>query len=366
MKRRAKGEGSLFFSETEGLWVASITVDGKLRRKRSKKQRAVREWLDIQKEAVRKSLLVSDERLTVSEFLDKYMKEVGAHTLRPKTIESYSTLIRLHIAPEIGKVKLSQLRPTHLQTLYDKKMRQGLSKRTVEYIHAVIHKALDNALKLGLVSRNVADSVSPPTPDKTPTVALTLTQARCLVKALEGDPRRALWLLAIGTGLRRGELLGLQKNCVNLETGEIEVKFNLVEIKKPDRGDRLILGEPKSQASRRVVGLPDFAFAALKDHLDTDQVATEFVFHTSKGTPISPRNATRYFKEVLKRAGLPQTIRLHDLRHTAITWLLAKGVPPKDVQAVAGHSNFGVTMDLYGHVMPGAHQTAARKLDGLL
>lgn len=188
--------------------------------------------------------------------------------------------------PEIGSVRLNQLRPTRLQILYSIKLESGLSRRTVQYIHAVIHKALDQALKWGLVARNVADSVTPPTPPKKQVEPLTLAQAKQFTQVLEGDPRKAMWLVAIGTGLRRGELVAIHKNDVDLEAGIIDVKYNLVEVV----GEGIILGEPKSEASKRPVGLPDFALQALKDHMEADPVVSDYVFHTSRGTPYRPRN----------------------------------------------------------------------------
>jgi integrase len=360
MKRRAKGEGSIWKSEKEGLWVASITIDGKLKRKRSKTQRIVREWLDQQREQIRQGKIVESGQMTFSQLIDKYLEVLGTH-LRPKTLESYSNLIRLHIRPELGRVKLKQLSTLHIQELCHRKEKE-LSPRSVEYIHAIIRRILNAAVKWGLTVNNVALGVELPKKVKKPVEPLTVAQAKRFVEVLEGDRLKALWLLAIGCGLRRSELLGLHKEDVSLETGMIEVKYSLVEVK----GKGLILGEPKSEASKRVLALPDFALEALRGHLEQDQRVSEYVFHTSTGKPISPRNASKYFKLVLKRAGLPGTIRLHDLRHTTISWLLAKGVPMKDVQMIAGHSQFSTTADIYGHMLPGAKEAAARKLDGVL
>jgi integrase len=155
--------------------------------------------------------------------------------------------------------------------------------------------------------------------------------------------------------------LALTKDCIDWENGIIHVSKTIQAI----RGKGLVIGEPKSEASRRPVAMPEFVQRTLADHLNSRKIESDFVFCTSKGTPFSPRNIVRHFKKVLKKAGLPQTTRLHDLRHTFVSFLLSQNVPPKDVQGIAGHADFSTTMDIYGHLMPGAQKEAARKMDKL-
>ena len=149
MKRRAKGEGTIY-QNPKGLWVSQITLpNGKRKVKYSKTQKVVMDWLLAQRQAVQANNWVDEDKITLSAFIDRYLKDVAAHTLRPKTLESYESLIRLHIKPELGEFKLSALRPDHLQALYSQKLNSGLSRRTVQFVHSILHKVLDQALKVG-------------------------------------------------------------------------------------------------------------------------------------------------------------------------------------------------------------------------
>lgn len=359
MKRRANNEGSLFYSEASGYWIAEVVLpDGRKRRKRHKLQRVVKDWLEQQKRSIRDETWIADSSTRYGDYLDRYMAEVAAHTLKPKTIENYYFVIKNHIKPDLGELKLNQIRPEHLQKLYAKKLSNGFSKYTVVYIHRIVHKTLSTALRWGLVARNVADAVTPPTPDNKEITPLTVEEVKRLLTVLEGDRLYAYYVLLCSTGMRKGEGLGLQKSSLNLEDGTVIVRHNLSSV----RGKGLILGEPKSQKSRRELALPPFCVQALKDHLEKYPSTSAYVFATSHGTPFSPRNILRHFKGKLKEAGLPEETRIHDLRHSFISWLLTN-TPISDVQAIAGHSQIQTTIGIYGHLMPGAKRAAADKIE---
>lgn len=156
-KRRSCGEGSLYHLKSKDLWVSKITLpDGSHRVKYGKKQKEVREHHQAAINQLRQGLMARNDTITVAAFVGRYMEDVAKRTLRPKTIEVNSALIRLHIIPAIGKMKLSQLRPDHLQTLYAQKLDSGLSKRKIQFIHSIIHKVLNRAMMWELVPRNVS------------------------------------------------------------------------------------------------------------------------------------------------------------------------------------------------------------------
>ena len=213
-------------------------------------------------------------------------------------------------------------------------------------------------MKWGLVVRNVANSVDAPIPERKPVEPLTREQVKLLLDVLKDDRLYAFYVVALGCGLRRGELLALTWDCVDLEKGEIYVKKSL----QAQTGKGLVIAEPKSRASYRIVAMPNFVKQTLLHKVCI--VESPYVFCTSKGTPFGPRNIVRHFKRALLKAGLPETIRLHDLRHTFVSFML-QYVPPKDVQVIAGHADFSTTMNIYGHLMPGAQQEAAKKMDKL-
>ncbi len=358
-KRRSKGEGTIY-RRKDGLWSAQLTLPtGKRKTKYAKTQKEAKQWLLEQRKQLYDGTLSDDKKITFGEFLDLWFKDVKAPLLRPSTYYTHESIIRNHIKPEIGSIRLSQVSPAILQTLYAKKLKSGLSKRTVKYIHTVIYQTLDQALKWDLVVRNVATAVDAPTPDKKPVEPLTQDQIKRLFDELENDRLFPLYLTMLGCGLRRGEALALQWECVDLDEGYILVKKTLQNIK--DQG--IVVSEPKSESSHRIVGMPDFVKKALQKHKENIVVESGFVFSTYKGTPFSPRNVVRHFKNTLKKAGLPENIRIHDLRHTFVSFMLSQNVPPKDVQAIAGHADFSTTMDIYGHLMPGAQKEAAKKMD---
>lgn len=359
MARRTKNEGTIYWSNTHNLWVAQITLpNGKRKSKYSKDQKTVRNWLLEQRKALKDGSLVS-ESITVSEFFKRYL-DVIVHTVRPKTYERYEGLYRLHIEPELGYLKLHYLRPAHIQGLYSTKLSDGQSKRSVQQLHALIHKALDQALKWGLVNQNVSDLVTSPKPDKRIPPTLTKDQVIKFLGVAKKDRLYALYVLAITTGMRQGELLGLRWGDVDLDKALIQVKHTTQTLWKKG----IVFTEPKTEKSKRSITIPEIAVEALKNHPKIES-EHDLVFPTSEGTPIRGGNLLKYFKRLLERAGLPQ-MRFHDLRHTSATLLLTAGVHPKIVQERLGHSQIGLTLDTYSHVLPSMQEEAANKMDNML
>ena len=357
-KRRARGEGSLYFNEKKKLWVAQINLEnGKTKTKYGKTQREVRDWLLQTRSAQKQGLLLEEDHLTLADFLDRYMQDVAAHTLRPKTIESYAYLVRMHIKPALGAYQLSALRPDHLQKLYSLKLSSGLSRRTVQYIHAVLHKTLDQAMKWGLVVRNVADLVDPPTVKRKAPQTLSLEQAKVFLEQSRTSRYYPLYALAIGCGLRIGEVLGLHHEDIDWDSRTLHIRHAVQYL----IGQGLLITEPKTDKAKRPIRMPDFVVDALKTHCAAKKEKTGLLFTTSNHTPYSPRNLVRDFKQQLTRAGLPD-IRFHDLRHTTATLLLSQGVHPKIVQEILGHSQISLTLDTYSHVTPSMQKEAAEKM----
>ncbi|HEV2357498.1 MAG TPA: site-specific integrase [bacterium] len=227
-----------------------------------------------------------------------------------------------------------------------------------------LHHALDQAVRWGMIPRNVCDAVTRPGAPRPIMQVLTPTQVSALLEAAREDRLHALYVMAITTGLRQGELLGLQWDDVDLTGALLHVRHSLHEV-----NGRLSLGEPKTARAKRPVDLPRIAVAALREH--RERMLAEghphgWVFCDTEGGPVRrPNLLRRSFQPLLKKAGLPQ-IRFHDLRHTAATLLLLQGVHPKVVQERLGHSQISVTLDTYSHVLPSMGREAAAKLDALL
>ena len=358
--RRTRGEGTIFFLEARGLWTAKLVFpNGKRRVKYGKTQREVKEWLLEQRKALTSGIVVDDQKVTVDDFVRRWYQDVATHRLRASTLDTHERIIRNHIYPTLGHLRLKDLKPAHLQNLYSERLKSGLSKRTVKYIHTIMHQSLDQAFRWGMVPRNAADAAESPSPDRKPVEPLTKEQIGRLFDVLKHDRLFPLYVVFVGCGLRRGEALALTLDCVDFEKNQLYVRKTLVSLK----GSGLVLTEPKTERSRRTIAMPDHVKKVLQEHLQNRGIDSQFVFCTSHGTPFSPRNIVRHFKSTLRKAGLPETIRIHDLRHTFVSYLLSQNTPPRDVQEIVGHASFSTTVDIYGHLMPGAKRDAAKKMD---
>jgi integrase len=292
-------------------------------------------------------------------------------------------LIRRHIKPTLGHVLLTKLKPGELQQLYADKLEKGrtdetggLSSQTVRHIHNVLHGALKQAMREGLVNRNVAQATSPPKLVRTEEMnPLSRKQVTQFLSTLAGERLEAAFLLDLATGLRRGELLALRWSDLNLERGTLQVRKSLSRVKQDDGTTRLEFSDVKTPKSRRLIPLPDEAVRELRAHkarqnqeklkLGEAYQDRGMVFATVLGGPIEPRNFHRRWTELLKKAGIPHT-RFHNLRHTFATILLEAGEHPKVVQEMLGHSKVSMTLDTYSHVVPGLKVQAAVTVNNIL
>ena len=359
-KRRAKGEGTIWHSKTDGRWKAQITLfNGTRRGKTGKTQKEVKDWLLEQRRKLSTGLIVADDQIRLGDFLDRYLA-AASHKLRSTTLRAHSNMVRIHIIPSLGNIRLVDLQPYHIQEFYTQKLEEGLSRRSVQYIHAILHKALNQALRWELVNRNVTDLVDAPRPKRKTFRTWTADEVKRFLAAVEGHQWYPIYVIAAYTGLRQGEVLGLHKEDVDLKSGVIQVRHQITYV----LGDGLHITEPKTEASRRPVTLPETALNVLKTYLK-DFKGDKLIFTTRSGRPISPRNIVRHFKSVIAAEGLPE-IRFHDLRHTHATLLLAAGVHPKIVQERLGHSSITLTLDTYSHVIPSLQTEAADQFEEIL
>jgi integrase len=290
-------------------------------------------------------------------------------TVRQRTWERYEQIVRVHIKPSLGRVKLNGLTATHARGLYREKLEDGSSPRTVQYIHTTLRKALQDAVSDGLIPRNVADGIKAPKPKEKEITPLSPEQARAFLKAVHGDRLEALYVLAVHRGLRQGELLGLRWEDVDLETGKLQVRRTL---SLTSQGHTF---EPPKNGKGRCVELTEDTSGALKRHL-TDQLkeietlGDEYqdqgvIFPGQKGQPMRPWTLTRKLERIIERTGFPH-IRFHDLRHTCATLLLAKGVHPKFVQELLGHATISITLDRYSHVIPAMGDQTRKAMEDVL
>lgn len=375
-KRRGSREGTIF-KRPDGRWAAVLDVgrgpDGRRRRVAfyGRTQREVQQKLTAALSEKQTGTYVVPEKISTGEYLLRWLSDYAAAAVRATTYVGYESAIKRHLVPELGGFELAKLQPMHLQRFYSRKLAEGLAPRTVRYLHVIIHEALKYAVKWGLVGRNVADAVEPPKVRRKEMRALTPAEAARLLAVAKDDRLYALYLLAVTTGMRQGELLGLRWQDLDLERATLSVRQALHRVSgKP------VFEGPKTERSRRSIALPASVVAALRRHrtqqareklmLGQDYDDHGLVFCQPNGRPFDAKNLVQWrFKPLLRKAGLPDT-RFHDLRHTCATLMLAEGVHPKIVSERLGHSTVTLTLDTYSHVLPDMQREAAEKLDALL
>jgi integrase len=372
--KRGQNEGSIY-RRADGRWAGAVSLGykgGKRYRKAiyGKTRAEVRRKVAAAQRAAEQGLPLGSERQTLSQFLRDWLEHSVKPSTRPRTHASYAQLVRLHIEPELGRVPLAKLSPQQVQQLMNRKLASGLSPRTVRYIRAVLRRALNQALKWGLVPRNVATLVEAPKSEACEIRPLDPHQARRLLEALRGDRAEALYSVALAVGLRLGEALGLRWDAVDLDAGVLVVRSQLQRLE-----GKLRLTERKTSRARRTIHLPVAVVEALRRHrirqfeerllAGERWTETGLVFTSTIGTPCDARNVTRHLALVLDRAGLPH-VRFHDLRHTCASLLLAQNVHPRVVMEILGHSQIALTMNTYSHVMPTMQEEAASRMDAVL
>jgi integrase len=302
---------------------------------------------------------VTSARETVGTYLDAWLKGTES-TIRPRTFVSYSQIVRDHLKPALGRTPLTRLQPQHIQRLYQELLDAGRAPKTVRNVHVTLHRALEQAQRWRLVPTNVADLVDAPRQQRAEMKALNPEQARAVLVAAHGDDLEALWTVALTTGLRQGELLALRWPDVDLDHGSLRVVASLMRLV----GQEPQLVEPKSRRSRRQVELSAGAVDALHRHR-ASAPSIGFVFARADGRPLSVTTTWKRWQAVLLRAKVP-AMPFHSARHSAATLLLSRGVHPKIVSEMLGHSTVAITLDVYSHVTPAMHREAAKVMDDLL
>lgn len=372
MGKRANGEGSIYRRKKDGRWCATISVERGRRKAFYGDSRAeVAGKLATAIKSRADGLPTVSEQQTTASYLRDWLASVEA-SLRPNTLSGYRKSLEKHVLPRIGAVRLARLTPRDVQRVYSECLSDGLSPSTVHRIHAILHKALEQATKWGLVARNVSHLVKAPRPAHHEIATLSSAHVRAVLEAAKGDRFEALYVLAVTTGMRQGELLALRWQDVGLDAGTAQVRATM----QRTATNGLSRSEPKTSGSRRQVSLTRAAVAALQRH-KTAQAAerlrmgaawehNDLVFPNECGRPVSASNMLRRsFFPLLKRAGVPR-VRFHDLRHTAATLMLGESIHPKVVAEMLGHSRISTTLDLYSHVTPTMQRQATEALDAVL
>lgn len=376
--------------------------DGKARflTKTFKKRGDAKDYLTKVQQDRAEGKVIRESKLTLGQYLERWLETAVKQSVRPQTVESYRTVLDRYIRRELGGRRLDQLTPlaiqSHLQALSEKtstrrvhapkkgrgKGRDGepaiinkhykLSARTIRYAHSILNAALRQAVKWRILAYNPAADVERVRQHRREMQALGPDQAKKLLEALEGTKHEALFKLALFTGMRPGEYLGLKWQDVDLKKGTITVQRTLVKTK-----DGFQLDEPKTDRSRRTIPIPASVVDALRQHKSAQLERRlklggawkhpDLVFANEIGGFLERQNLLhRHFRPALKAAGLPVTLRLYDLRHSAASLLLSAGVHPKVASECLGHASITMTLDTYSHVMPDMQRDASDKMEELL
>lgn len=374
--KRGNNEGTIR-KRSDGRWEARMSLpDGKQKSVYGKTRQEVQRKLAQLLRDKEQGVLPSHDRQTVEQYLTFWL-DLVKHEIDASSYKAYRYHVK-RLIKTLGKVVLSSLTAQQIQAFYALKLEGGLAPTTTCTMHAVLRHALKDAVRLGILVRNVTDAVKPPKFEPKPKNVLTAQQARTLIEAAKGDWYEALYPVVLSTGMREGELFAMEWQDIDFTQGLLYVRQGL---QQTEQG--YILHDPKSKTSRRTIALSGLAIVALQEHkrrqdeykamLGSEWDSTyDFVFPNHFGRFRNPSSfLAKDFVRVMKKAGLPLApapggIYFHDLRHTAATLLLAKGVHVKVVSEMLGHADISITLRLYAHVLPNMHRDAADKMNEIL
>jgi integrase len=374
--RRGNHEGSIYQRSADGLWcgVALLgydirgrmirkTVTAKSRAEVTRKLAQLRRQVDAGKVSTVKTP-------TLSELMTRWFETVLSREVARSTYDNYHIIVKYHVLPILGRRKVTDISVADIDRLLALKLGAGLSPSTVHRVRALISQCLDQGVRWNEVPTNVARLSRPPKMVRPEGRTLTREQAQQLLETLKTHRHESLYLLMLSTGMRRGEALGLRWEDLNPENGVVRIKRNLKR-----EGGRIVTADTKTLKSRRAVNVPTPVLEALRRNRELQDMEREnlgeawvdsgFIFTTSVGTPIDPRNLYREFSQICERAGLGHW-HPHELRHSAASLMLASGVKLQVVSEVLGHSSIRMTADVYGHILDPDRQHAASAMSEVL
>jgi integrase len=367
-KIRGRNDGSIW-KQGNNL-RAAVSLNGKRVTKSFKTKSECKAWIREKQGQIDQGLTFSATKLTLEQYLNDWLV-IHNTNLKPKSGQRYEQISRDYILPYLGKSRLQDLRVEHIEGLYQALLQDGVSVRNVRYVHSLLHRSLSDAVKRGVVGLNAAHGARQPKMVHQEMKILDENQVRQFFIAVQDDRNEALYHMAIKTGMRKGELMGLKWTDLDWNRGTIRVQRQVQRV----TGQGMVFMSPKTKAGRRSIALGEETLRILRCHRTKQQFESDLagnqwqdydlIFPSTIGTPQSPSNLLRSFKSILKCAGL-SVIRFHDLRHTAASLMLNQGVPAFVVSKILGHSKASTTMDIYGHLIPVMHEGVGNLMDELL
>jgi integrase len=367
--KRGNNEGSIF-KRKDGRWCAQVSLNGRRITKYGKTQKECRDWVNATLDKIDHGLTFDGAQVSLQQYMESWLSgKVLAR--RPSTVRNYRRYMNLYILPALGRMRLQAILPAHIRQLYMRMQMEGKGARTIQLVHVTLHCAFAQAIKEGLIGHNPLEAVERPKVETKRYDIFTEKQARAFIAAAKGHSYEALFFLALTTGMRKGEILGLMWTDVDWEKSILRIERQLQPVSY--EGGALV--PTKTRSGRRHIMVGKGALALLKEHRERQEMQKAvagnrwqehgMIFTTSIGTYIDQTKVSRAFKRILREAGLPD-IRFHDLRHTSISILLDNGTPVNTVQSRAGHSKASVTTDIYGHAMARSQEVAARMIEEIV
>lgn len=383
MSKKGNNEGCII-KRKDGRWQGSVTIGynsngtqkrqyvyGKTRQETAKKVNEIIYALQTG------SFVDKTKNPTVGVWLDIWLNEYKKNKIKATTYDQYEYLIRGRIKPYIGDMRLIELKPMHLQKLYNTLIKDGLAAHTVRLVHTIMHGALKKALKSELVVRNVSEGTELPREQPKERRVLTKEEQKRLIEYLKKDPHGAIYMAALFTGMRRGEILALTWDDIDFEMATVRVNKTLNRINvydDPEKKTMLKVSEPKTQKSRRIIPVADCVMQLLKKqkkqieedkkNAGEDYEDNNLVFPSESGSYIDPGNYSRKFYHIIKDCGIEKA-NPHCLRHSFATRALEAGIDLKTTQELLGHSSIDITANLYTHALPGHKKEEVKKLSNV-
>ena len=368
-KIRGHGEGSIY-QRSSGSWRTQIIVDGKRIGKTFKLKSDALSWLRKMQSQLEHGYDYFGSMISLEEYLGQWL-DVAKVGLREKTADQYNRLIQNHINPHIGDIPLKDLRLSEIEQFYRTLILSGLGARTVKIVHSVLHRAFEKAVMYNLLTSNPAHGATLPKYQHAEMQIWDEVQVMQFLSAAHESRYEALYHLAVKTGMRQGELLGLKWSDLQWHNGTLLVQRQVQKI--PRQGWSFLT--PKTKAGRRAIKVGDATLQILRLHRERQEIEKSatgerweeygLVFTSKVGTPGDPSNLRLEFNRIISEAGLPK-IRFHDLRHTAASLMLNHGVPVIVVSKRLGHSQPSTTLDVYGHLYHEMQNDAAKIMDELV
>jgi len=368
-KKRGNNEGSIH-RKPNGSWRAQITLDGRRLSYSARTRQECQEWIRKMLNRIDEGMTFASSKITLDDFFSSWLISMKA-SIKPRTWSQYEQLVHQHICPSLGYIRVKDLRPDQIQSLYNRLQEHEIGVHTIRKIHAVLHSALSHASKMNMIRVNPASAAIKPQEPVREMAILDESQVTQMLITAQNTRLEPILHLAVTTGMREMEILGLKWTDLDWikHTLKIERQLARPEVKTSR------YASPKTRSGRRTIKLGSRTIDVLRNHSERQhaerRAAAEnwnengLMFTNSIGNPLDPTNLLRDFKKLLQAAGLP-VIRFHDLRHTAASLMLNHGIPVLVVARMLGHSRPSITLDVYGHLIPSMQAEAAEKMDALL